>query len=256
MVAHYIHSITQHIPRSARRRRRSKQRPFHSKTSTKCCWYQNSRKRQHFFGQISQMWIASFYTHTHVSSERNRRRFSALQQPWSCFHALPEGPLSVMLIWQWQMPSRRDYTFLQAPESEPAVLLVILSLCRLVGVQQLVPINPDVLIQPSPFSLVLLHRVVLHLFYLFCMILFPQSKTLVKKNKVIESSLLSEALRLSNEYKPIYFTARWWSPSGCLDFLRFALVLILALIEFRVYLSFSDFFCTILSLSLGLCNVS
>lgn len=141
------------------------------------------QERQHYFWQISQFIIASFYSHTHVSSKRDRCRFSALQQPWSCFHALPEGPLSVMLIWQWQMPTRRDYTFPQAPGSEPAMFLVIFSLCRLLRVQQFVPINPPFLIHASPLSLVCLHCVILNLFYPPWMILFSQDKTLVLKKK-------------------------------------------------------------------------
>lgn len=46
---------------------------------------------------------------------------------------------------------------------------------------------------------------------------------------------LSEALRQLEEDKPIYFGGSRWPPSGCLDFPGFSLVLIFALIEFRVY---------------------
>lgn len=117
------------------------------------------RERQKLFWPISQFGILSFYSHSHVSSERDRRRFSALQQPWSCFHALPEGPLSVMLIWQWQMPTRRDYTFPRAPGTEPAMFPVILCPCWLIAAQQLFPRNPPVLIPSSCLSLVSLHLV-------------------------------------------------------------------------------------------------
>lgn len=211
------------------------------------------RERQKYFWPISQFGISSFYSHSHVSSERHRRRFSALQQPWSCFHALPEGPLSVMLIWQWRMPTRRDYTFPQAPGTEPAMFLVILCPCWLIGAQRLFPRNPPFLIPPSCLSLVPLHLVACG-FTSLLPVLYGSVPLKQDKNKksILSVSLigpfLSEATRQPNEHKPISFTGRWWPPSGCLDFLGFALVLIWALIEFIVYLSF--LVCFILSLSL------
>lgn len=217
------------------------------------------RERQKLFWPISQFGILSFYSHSHVSSERDRRRFSALQQPWSCFHALPEGPLSVMLIWQWQMPTRRDYTFPRAPGTEPAMFPVILCPCWLIAAQQLFPRNPPALIPSSCLSLVSLHLVACGFTSLLPVLYGSvplKTRHWLKGEEYLSVSLivpfLSEASRQANEHKPIYFTGRWWPPSGCLDFLGFVLVLIWALIAFIVYLSFLVSFIISLSLCWGL----
>lgn len=150
-----------------------------------------------------------------------------------------------MLMWQWQMPTRGDYTFPQAPGSEPATFLVILSL----GPVDSHPCFSFVSTFPAPC--------------VFVVLLSHFSHWVEKKREfslfspaVIDASFVSEALRLFNECKPIYFTGCWWPPSGCLDFLGFALVSISSLIEFRVCLSFLVFFSATSFLSLGLGNIS
>lgn len=153
------------------------------------------------------------------------------------------------LIRQWQMPTRRDYTFPQAPGTEPAMclFLVILCPCWLIRPQQF-PIYPTFLIPASSFCFPACCGSCFSSLESFLYYSVFSKQDICKWDKYFVSwflhlslvicltvPFLSQALRQLKEDKPIYFGGSRWPPSGCLDFSGFSLVLILALIEFRVY---------------------